>query len=268
MNGENMKHNDVLLLQYRTWLEATNHSKATVDLRLTHLRALAARCDLATATEDDVLGLFAARRRQKPASLHALRASLKGFFEWAAPRGYCQTNAMAHVPAVRVPPGVPKPIPEDVYRDALARADERGRLMLLLGGCAGLRLSEFAAVHSDCSSEGFLTSCGKGGRTRRIPIHPALAAALEDVHGYAFPSNLRSREHVGSHTIAAWMRELIPHPYTAHCLRHRFGTMAYRGSHDLRSVQELLGHSSPATTVRYTLIDDADLTAAVRSIAA
>lgn len=263
-----MNHNETLLLQYRTWLEATNHSKATIDLRMTHAKALAARCDLATATEDDVLGLFAARRGQKPASLQALRASLKGFFAWAAPRGYCHTNAMDLVPAVRVPPGVPKPIPEDVYRAALLRADTQGRLMLLLGGCAGLRLSEIAAFHSDCISEGFLTICGKGGRTRRIPVHPALSAALEDVHGFAFPSNLRSREHVGAHTVAAWMRDLIPRPYTAHCLRHRFGTMAYRGSHDLRSVQELLGHSSPATTQRYTLVDDADLTAAVRSIAA
>jgi integrase len=37
-----------------------------------------------------------------------------------------------------------------------------------------------------------------------------------------------------------------------HQLRHRFGTVAYQLSHDLRLVQELLGHASPQTTAGYT----------------
>jgi site-specific recombinase XerC len=50
-------------------------------------------------------------------------------------------------------------------------------------------------------------------------------------------------------------------------LRHRFATKAYQGSKDIRAVQELLGHSSPATTAVYTLIEDDDLAAAVAMIA-
>ena len=46
-------------------------------------------------------------------------------------------------------------------------------------------------------------------------------------------------------------------------LRHRFATQAYNGTHDLRAVQQLLGHSRPETTARYTLTDDDALTAAV-----
>jgi site-specific recombinase XerD len=44
--------------------------------------------------------------------------------------------------------------------------------------------------------------------------------------------------------------------WTAHTLRHRFGTKAYQHSSDLRVVQELLGHHSPATTAIYTEVSD------------
>jgi Phage integrase family len=45
---------------------------------------------------------------------------------------------------------------------------------------------------------------------------------------------------------------------TLHQLRHRFGTQTYARRRDLRMVQELLGHASPATTAVYTLVDQAD----------
>lgn len=260
--------NAVLLEQFRHYLEATGHAAATIRQRLSFLTGFAARCDLATATEDDVLQHFIDNRTHKPETRSAMRASLRAFYGWAVPRGYALVNPADHLPPVRVPAGVPKPVPEDIYREALAKADPETRLILLLGGCAGLRRAEIAAFHSDCIVDGFLVITGKGGRTRRIPIHPALAIALEGVHGYAFPSPLRSRDYVTTSYIEKRVIEVLPRPYTAHSLRHRFGTMAFRGSHNLRSVQELLGHSNPATTARYTLVDDDDLRAAVRSIAA
>jgi integrase len=53
--------------------------------------------------------------------------------------------------------------------------------------------------------------------------------------------------------------------WTLHTLRHRFGTAAYRGSHDLRAVQELLGHSSPATTQIYVAVNEDSLREAARA---
>lgn len=264
----NTNGNAVLITQFGHYLEATGHSPATIRLRTIHLNALAKRCDLATATEDDLIALFVDNRKHKPETRKAMRSSFKGFYDWACPRGHSVGNPAEHLPPVRVPAGVAKPVPEDVFREAVAKADPETRLILLLGGCAGLRRSEIAGFHSDNVVDGFIVITGKGGRTRRIPIHPALAIELERVHGYAFPSPYRHRDHVASSVIEDRVVAILPRPWTAHSLRHRFGTMAYKGSHDLRSVQELLGHASPATTVRYTLVDDDALTAAVRSIAA
>jgi len=49
-------------------------------------------------------------------------------------------------------------------------------------------------------------------------------------------------------------------------LRHRFATAAYGGTRDLRAVQELLGHTNPTTTARYTQASDAALRDAVLGI--
>lgn len=52
-----------------------------------------------------------------------------------------------------------------------------------------------------------------------------------------------------------------------HTLRHRFGTRAFRGSRNLRAVQILLGHTSVATTQRYTAVDEDEVRAAMMSAA-
>jgi site-specific recombinase XerD len=57
-------------------------------------------------------------------------------------------------------------------------------------------------------------------------------------------------------------------PATLHQLRHRFGTEVYRVDHDLRLVQELLGHRDPATAALYTKIVQADAAAVVEQLPA
>jgi site-specific recombinase XerD len=55
----------------------------------------------------------------------------------------------------------------------------------------------------------------------------------------------------------------LPGKWSAHSLRHYFAGNVYRASHDIRSVQQLLGHASIATTEIYTHVNDDDLHAAV-----
>jgi integrase/recombinase XerC len=55
--------------------------------------------------------------------------------------------------------------------------------------------------------------------------------------------------------------------WTTHSCRHRFATRAYAGTHDLRAVQLLLGHSKPETTARYVAVAHDDLLAAVLAVA-
>jgi site-specific recombinase XerD len=59
--------------------------------------------------------------------------------------------------------------------------------------------------------------------------------------------------------------EALPGDWTAHTLRHRFGTVAYQATGDIRAVQELLGHASPTTTAIYTKVTDGAMRRAAMS---
>lgn len=73
----------------------------------------------------------------------------------------------------------------------------------------------------------------------------------------------------GTHTTAdrvgRILSRLLGPGATGHGLRHRFASKAYQGTRDLLAVQQLLGHSSPATTQRYVAVPLDNLRAAVRA---
>jgi hypothetical protein len=96
-----------------------------------------------------------------------------------------------------------------------------------------------------------------------VPIGDDLAAAIaaDNADGYLFPGD--EDGHLSPRWVGKLMAGALPDHWTAHTLRHRFATRAYRGSRNLRAVQTLLGHSSVATTERYTAVDDDEIRAAM-----
>jgi site-specific recombinase XerD len=84
--------------------------------------------------------------------------------------------------------------------------------------------------------------------------------------GWLFPS--RQGGHLSPNMVGTLISNALPDHWTAHTLRHRFATRAYRGTPTLRAVQTLLGHESVATTERYTAVDDDEVRAAMMATAA
>lgn len=262
-------HDNALLINaFLAWKMAGGAARSSLKIRRSHLMALADRGSLRHITEADCIQLLTERARLAPESRRGLVTSWRTFYRWAVVRGYVKEDPTVNLAAIRVPPGMPRPIPEATLARCVRDADGETRLMLLLGAYAGLRRAEIANVHSDDVEGRWLRVTGKGNKVRRVPIHDALAGELSRVHGWAFPSPVFEGRPVTADYVSDRLSRVLPPPYTPHSLRHRFATMAYRGTHDLRSVSLLLGHAKPETTVRYTLIDDDELTAAVNSIAA
>ncbi len=103
---------------------------------------------------------------------------------------------------------------------------------------------------------------GKGGKTRMLPLVDDVARRLRArPKGYAFPGQIDG--HLSPAHVGKLIARVLPDHWTAHTLRHRFATAAYRADRDLIAVQQLLGHSSVATTQRYTALPNDALRRAV-----
>ena len=257
------------------WLRAGGRSEETIRTRSDHLRraARALRGGPWSVTEAQLVGWVGGEdwRRETRRSVYA---SLRSFWSWAVATGRCDVSPAAALPSVKPEPPLPRPTPEPVYRQALAAAGERERLILQLAAHAGLRRAEIARVHRDDLFEDLagwsLVVHGKGGKDRMVPLPQWLAWSVRQrmagsVEGWLFPGAVGG--HLSPQTVGIVASRLLPPGWTLHSLRHRFASAAYAGDRDLISVSQLLGHASVATTQRYVRPPDGALRRAVDAAA-
>ena len=160
-------------------------------------------------------------------------------------------------------PDAPRPHEVDDELDALD-GDEplaiRNRALVELVYSAGLRSQE--AVDLDLSDLDFeqehVHVRGKGGKERVVPLGEEASHRLSTYLREARPQLARGAENAlflslrGRRLDTSTLRRLLPHP---HRLRHAFATHLLEGGADLRTIQELLGHSSLSTTQMYSHVD-------------
>lgn len=249
---------------------SARRSPRTIELRTYQVERFfkTTQLDVHAVTLDD-LRKYMGNPDWSANTAQVVRSSLGGFFRFAHEEGFLDTNPAARLPSPKVPAGKPKPASDQALNDALEQATPRVRLMVTLGARCGLRAMEIAAVHTrdveTTQSGAILRVLGKGSKTRIIPIAEDLAHTLTNREpGFIFPG--RDHGHVSPAYVSRLVSKVLPPGVTAHKLRHRFATRALRNSgNNLRAVQELLGHSSIATTQIYTQIDNDELRRAALS---
>jgi integrase/recombinase XerC len=246
--------------------------------------------DLAGVTAAEVRAWLAHLRSGdkplSPRSLSQALSAIRTFHRFLDRRLDAPNAAMALVRGPRVKPGAPRPVTEDQAAGLIAepaldpdRDDwEVARdqaVLTLLYGC-GLRISEaLSLTRADAPLPDLLRITGKGGKTRMVPVLPAVRTAV-DAYLAAAPFHLPAGEplfrarrggplsprHVQATVQALRGRLGLPSSATPHALRHSFATHLLGAGADLRSIQELLGHASLSTTQRYTEVDAAALLSA------
>ena len=222
-------------------------------------------------------------------SLSQTLSAIRGFHAFLDRRLGVATPQLALVRGPRVKPTLPRPLSEDQARGLLQEADAdpdaepweaaRDRAVLtLLYGC-GLRISEgLSLTRADAPLAETLRITGKGGKTRMVPVLPAVRQAV-DAYLAAQPfvmtpddplfrarrGGALSARHVQAAVQRLRGRLGLAASATPHALRHSFATHLLGGGADLRSIQELLGHASLSTTQKYAAVDAAHLMAAYAS---
>lgn len=214
-----------------------------------------------------------------PRSLSQALSAVRGFHKYLDRRLGVANAAVSLVRGPRVKPGAPRPVTEDQARGLIAEpgldpdlegweARRDAAVLTLLYGC-GLRISEALSLRrADAPLGQGLRITGKGGKTRLVPVLPAVAEAVADYLS-ALPFVLgpndplfRARRggplsprHVQATVQGLRGRLGLPDSATPHALRHSFATHLLGAGADLRSIQDLLGHASLSTTQRYTQVD-------------
>lgn len=209
-----------------------------------------------------------------PKSIQRHLSSAKGFFKFLKKNSIVESSPFDLITAPKAPSYLPEVLsPEDVSQllnfkpgDSL---EIRDLAIIELIYSSGLRVSEAANINLEDFEEemSFLRILGKGSKTRLVPIGRYAKAAIENWilerskfsgESSALFINLKgSRLTVRSIQLRlkrlALKQGLAPiHP---HMLRHSFATHMLESSGDLRTIQELLGHSSLSTTQIYTKLD-------------
>lgn len=260
--------------RWAVWLRAAGRPVTTIDLRTYHVRRVMREIDVdpwSLTTEDLVTYLGA--QVWAPETRRSYRASLRAFYLWAQATGRRVDNPAALIPLVPIPRGVPRPTPDQIYRDALIVATPRVRLMVQLAAVCGLRRGEISRLRREDVQPDLigyqLSVLGKGGHRRNVPLTDDLARTILGLpSGWLFPSSASAGGHLTAPHVGKLVSRVLPEGWTCHTLRHRCATVAYASTRDLRAIQELLGHAKPETTARYTQVPNDAIRAAVTAAAA
>lgn len=197
----------------------------------------------------------------------------RAFFGWRV----MDLGPLGEYKAPPLPPPDPTPLPggmDDVRRMIDAAQNDTERLLIGLGGFAGLRVSESTGLKwSNVDfANGELLVTGKGDKFRRIPMNRDLRKLLvASKKGAAWRSSdlavglTQSAGRARIIRIGVDARIAMP-VVNSHDLRATFATVLYERTKDLLMVSKLLGHANVATTQRYLAGNKIETRSAVEAL--
>jgi integrase/recombinase XerC len=229
----------------------------------------------------------AAEKRQATSRARAV-AGVRNFFRWLDRTGQLHNGTIELLKLPKTARRLPRPVTEVQAQDIVTLSknvpDEgwvglRDEALFTLLYGAGLRISEaLDLTQEDITKNDRIIVTGKGNKQRSVPLLPIVREALEKYHE-ACPYAQKSGgalfvgqrgEKLNAAVAQRHLRHLrrqlnLPDSVTPHALRHSFATHLLTSGADLRSLQELLGHSSLSTTQLYTQIDAQQLVKAYKA---
>ncbi len=206
-------------------------------------------------------------------------AAIRSFFRFLVREGVLTANPAASITA----PKKEKPLPRSLNVDEVGRffsrnaeALSRDMAIFELLYSSGLRVGELVSISvNDIDMEnGWVRVVGKGSKERYVPVGEKALDAIRkyiptrqamELSGNMSQSkgklflNLRGGP-LTDRSVRRILKSLLLNAgifrdASPHCFRHSFATHLLQGGADLRSIQELLGHTNLSTTQRYTKVD-------------
>ncbi|WP_194919396.1 site-specific tyrosine recombinase XerD [Catenulispora rubra] len=239
------------------------------------------RANLSDVDRSDIGAFLASLQGGAASSAARTMSAVRGLHRFALSEGWVGVDVTDEVAPPQVPLRLPKALPLDDIERLLAATeiDEplalRDRALLEFLYSTGARVSEAVALDVDDIDREDRTVIldGKGGKQRLVPVGSYACRAIDDYlvrlrpelarkarSGNAGALFLNARggrlTRQGAWTVLGAVAERVglAGKVSPHTLRHSFATHLLDGGADIRTVQELLGHSSATTTQIYTRV--------------
>lgn len=229
---------------------------------------------------DDIIDFLESRKKEgiKEKSIAHCITVLRGFYKFLLIEKYINKNPMETIEMPKLPKKLPNILSFEEVEMLLDmplkdKYDFRNKAMLEVMYATGMRISELISLKYTKVDlkENIVTVIGKGGKERVIPLGDYATEALriymdmyrpkllKETCDYVFLSvrgDKMSRQAFFKIVKSEAKKRGIKTDFSPHTLRHSFASHLLMNGADLRSIQELLGHSDISTTQIYTHVSD------------
>ena len=224
---------------------------------------------------------FLHHKKLQKSSISRKLETIRSFFKYLHREGYVKSNPAKLLSSPKIPKNLPRILTVDEVFTLIDKPQgdtfkaTRDKAMLELLYSSGLRVSEMTSldiIDLDIK-ESLIRVKGKGKKERIIPVGSSAMSAIQNYLPERISLKKKSQalflNNLGGRLTQRSVRRILLHYSrminlkgnpSPHTLRHTFATHLLHGGADLRSIQELLGHSSLSSTQKYTHVDIAHLT--------
>ena len=221
-----------------------------------------------------------AAEKLSPTSVNRLISAMRGFYKFLMFDRHITKNPAEDIQSQQTTSYLPRFLNQNEIEQLLAVPDVSGeiglrdRAILETMYACGLRVSEVCSLQiSDVELDaGILTCKGKGNKTRKVPMGKS---AVEWLKSYLVLRRKKENIEIQNLFVSIYGRPISRQEVfqfvkeygtkigrddiSPHTLRHSFATHLVQNEADIRSVQQMLGHSDISTTQIYTHITDQQL---------
>lgn len=258
------------LSYWTAYMRTADLAERTIRERLIFIRHLHRETSgVFSVTKRELIEWMAAQPWSNSTRVHR-RSALNTFFAWMQEEGLRADNPAFQLPKVQMRPRDPRPFRVEEIEMLLASGIyKRTRVMVALYYYIGLRASEIAAVHGgeDVDWERrTLTTVGKGGKVKELPMPDALWAIVQDMprDAYWFPNHQPNRwfeagqGHITGQSVSAVLGDAIRRAglkHKPHDLRAATATEMNRRNVSAFVIQGGMRHERMDTTNHYLKVD-------------
>ena len=253
------------ITQFQDFLTHSGHAIESSSIQIEKIDRLAVRSFMGYLYE----------KKYSATTMRRKLSTLSSFFRFLCREGYVKNNVANTMPAPRIQNKLPAYFSvDDMFRLLQLPQGEsflpvRNRALLELFYSCGLRISELVELTLENTNlkSRTIKVLGKGGKERLLPLGHQCVDALKTYLNARMDKTRKSGtdqlflNHRGAGITVRGVRKVVDKyikqgnfagGVSPHSIRHSFATHLLEGGADLRSIQELLGHSSLSTTQKYT----------------